>query len=841
MTSHVDQDEFRGRLQRALGSSLELRGTLGRGGFAEVFVAWDGRLKRELAIKTVRPDLGGSPDLVERFRREAEAVAMLRHPHIIPIYTVGESEGIAFFTMPRIVGETLAALLQREGSVDIGLGCRIIIETAAALEVAHRAGVVHRDIKPDNIMLEGPEQRTIVMDFGIAKTGPAHERGLTRTGMAIGTPDFMSPEQAAGDRELDHRTDQYSLALVAFRMFAGVRSFDANSLRRMQYEQGTSLPTLISDVNPSVPRRAAEAIRRALSPDPADRFPSIAEFASAVASGFGVITGPGRLLARRERDWPTRVRAMVDSTSRWRLMSALAAAGILAFAGTWRSWTPVAGYRIVAEREDAIFAARSWLGARGITQPRYLLAQLKDNGARYPLLQKILGRAGADDLAYRDGLVWWWEVSYRDSADTRWQVDVGSRGRVIGFEHAIPDTASRPTVDDSTAVTLARAALVQFGYSLDSLLFLGDSAIASIRSLRRMDRQITWRWRGRMLPGLARDSVDRRVTVRVVGDRVEAIGTQLHRGAATVQESSRPPAFDYIGLFLPPAVVVLVVLLFATLFTRQRTDTLQWTIGGRFILVALVLALPAAATSLWRDVVVLDANGSRLLAGLTALFLISIMSGLGLCTVVAAESIAAEHRPTLFEGVRDVLSGRVLVPEVASAALRGVVAGCVTLGIVSLVGYIGVRAGGPVPASLSLIVNSSMRAILFMTSLSMLAVAVLAFCALTCARMGLPDSLAIPVVAILPFLSMTAYGGESFPNEIAQGTILGVAITWTTLRWGVLAGVVATAIAIVIPQVVPIATEGRGEQLAVVVISTLGLLFVPLAAGVLAYSKVRRR
>jgi len=212
---------YRQRLAVALGDSCELGAMIGRGGFAEVYAARDTRLDREIAVKTLREDLGASAALVERFKREARAMAQLRHPNVIPIYSVGEGEGLAYFIMPLVRGETLRAHLDRRRRLPISEVRRILLEVADALEHAHKAGMVHRDIKPDNIMLEGEEHRALVMDLGIAKIAEQEAADLTGTGMIIGTPQYMSPEQASGERNVDPRTDLYSLGAVTFEMLTG--------------------------------------------------------------------------------------------------------------------------------------------------------------------------------------------------------------------------------------------------------------------------------------------------------------------------------------------------------------------------------------------------------------------------------------------------------------------------------------------------------------------------------------------------------------------------------------------------------------------------------------------
>src|SRR5919197_238943 len=212
------------RLIQALGNSYTVEGEIGRGGMGVVFNARDERLKRKVAIKVLPPELAFREEIRLRFLREAETAARLSHPHIVPIHAVGEGpEGLVYFVMAYVDGESLAARLKRRGHLAAEEARRILMETADALGAGHALGIVHRDVKPDNILLEGSRGRVVLTDFGIAKaltssTGPGT---LTATGVAIGTPHYMSPEQAAGDREIDGRSDIYSLGVVGYQMLAG--------------------------------------------------------------------------------------------------------------------------------------------------------------------------------------------------------------------------------------------------------------------------------------------------------------------------------------------------------------------------------------------------------------------------------------------------------------------------------------------------------------------------------------------------------------------------------------------------------------------------------------------
>ena len=304
MRSGIGPADLIRKLQRALGPGYELRDRIGAGGFAEVFHARDLRLKRDIAVKVLRPDLGLSPELLQRFRREAETIATLRNAHIVPVYDIGEAEGLAFIIMPMISGESLRAVLDRDGAMPAPEVRRILREAAQGLAAAHEAGVVHRDIKPENIMLEGRDKRVLVMDFGIAKAVGALGDGdpaaaLTTTGIIIGTPQYMSPEQACGDKSIDARTDQYSLAVVGYRMLAGKLPFEGESTRAMLYQQLVAEPPPIAASVPGVPSGLASAIQRAMSKEPSERFENMLEFA-AMLDSEGVGTARTAAIPRPE-------------------------------------------------------------------------------------------------------------------------------------------------------------------------------------------------------------------------------------------------------------------------------------------------------------------------------------------------------------------------------------------------------------------------------------------------------------------------------------------------------------------------------------------------------------
>ncbi|MBK8005030.1 MAG: protein kinase [Gemmatimonadetes bacterium] len=240
-----------------------------------VYRARDEKLKRRVAIKVLPPELAFQAEIRARFTREAETAARLSHPHIVPIYAVGEGNGLVYFVMGYVDGESLGGRLKRRGKLPVEEVRRIMKETADALSAAHALSVIHRDIKPDNILLDGTRGRVMVTDFGIAKAMSAGSGGtLTSAGVAIGTPQYMSPEQAAGEKEIDGRSDLYSLGIVSYQMLTGKLPFTAPSVAGILMKQITEMPPSISAERSDCPEDLALAVMRCLEKDPENRWPS---------------------------------------------------------------------------------------------------------------------------------------------------------------------------------------------------------------------------------------------------------------------------------------------------------------------------------------------------------------------------------------------------------------------------------------------------------------------------------------------------------------------------------------------------------------------------------------
>jgi eukaryotic-like serine/threonine-protein kinase len=287
--------DLRDQLQALLGSAYVVQEELGGGGMSRVFVAEERALGRRVVVKVLHPELRGGVN-IDRFRREIRMAAQLQHPHIVPVLTAGELEGIPYYTMPLEQGRSLRGRLVESGALDIADATAILGDVAKALAYAHGQGVVHRDIKPDNVLVCG--DAAVVTDFGIAKAlSDAREQpadaALTQVGMTMGTPAYMAPEQAAADPAMDHRADLYAFGCLAYELLTGRPPFTHASPRKLLAAQMTEPPVPVRALRDDTPAPLAALVMRCLEKEPDDRPQTAGELVRALD---GLATGAHRAM-----------------------------------------------------------------------------------------------------------------------------------------------------------------------------------------------------------------------------------------------------------------------------------------------------------------------------------------------------------------------------------------------------------------------------------------------------------------------------------------------------------------------------------------------------------------
>jgi len=341
-------DVRRRLLEDTLGVQYEILRLLGQGGAGTVYLARERLLERLVAIKVLRSELV-SPDTKERFVREARTAAKLMHANIVPLYSFGQAGDTLFYIMGYVEGESLETMLARVGRVDSTETRRILVEVADALGYAHRNGVVHRDVKPDNILIERDSRRALLTDFGIAKL-QSTQSTLTQTGHIVGTPLYMSPEQAAGDSVIDGRSDLYSLGVIGYRMVSGRFPIEGTSAQEVMRRHVMQEPVPLSGIAPDAPSDLTWAVTRCLDKDPTRRWPTVEAFRQALESGEDSVTDLPEPLDHLTG------RAVVAAGAAW----AFATAAI--FSWTWTGnavWTAVAGALLVVAMASLALAYRT--------------------------------------------------------------------------------------------------------------------------------------------------------------------------------------------------------------------------------------------------------------------------------------------------------------------------------------------------------------------------------------------------------------------------------------------------------------------------------------------------
>ena len=326
------------RLNAALEGRYAIERELGEGGMATVYLADDLKHERKVALKVLKPELAAVVG-AERFLAEIKTTANLTHPHILPLFDSGEADGFLFYVMPHIEGESLRERIDREKQLGVDDAVAITQKVAGALDYAHENGVVHRDIKPGNILLSA-QGEPLVADFGIAlAVAQAGAGRITETGLSLGTPHYMSPEQATGDRDVDPRSDVYALGCVLYEMLAGQPPFSATTAQAVLVKILTADAPSITSERRTVPPHVGHALARALEKLPADRFTSAAEFAAALADPRFTYEARARTSVTASTPEPVAARAPAALPGPWNRLT-MAFAVLFALALGWSLFRP---------------------------------------------------------------------------------------------------------------------------------------------------------------------------------------------------------------------------------------------------------------------------------------------------------------------------------------------------------------------------------------------------------------------------------------------------------------------------------------------------------------------
>jgi eukaryotic-like serine/threonine-protein kinase len=478
------------RLSAALADRYRLERELGQGGMAMVYLAEDLRHKRKVAMKVLKPELAAVLG-AERFVAEITTTAALQHPHILPLFDSGDADGFLYYVMPFIDGETLRSRLDRERQLGVDEAVRLATEVADALNYAHSRGVIHRDIKPENILLQ--DGRALVADFGIALAVSAAAGGrMTETGLSLGTPQYMSPEQATAEREISARSDQFSLAILLYEMLTGTPPYTGANAQQIIMKIITEPTPDVSAVRRTVPAAVASAVARALEKLPADRFASVAAFATALTANDAAPTRARTVASGRS----TRGTA---TTGPWR---AIAIASLVLAAGT----TALA-FRASTTRETGIterveFAYRpilsqsDWPNVAMTSDGRRMAQVVRDEDGVDRIILRELGRAATVAVAGTEGAR---DIDFSPDGASLY---FSSRGKFL----RVPVAGGPPRVVSDTASPLGFAVLPDDGVVVVRSrvgLQLLDGAGRPVRRLTTLDtaRGEFGHWYPQALPG----------------------------------------------------------------------------------------------------------------------------------------------------------------------------------------------------------------------------------------------------------------------------------------------------------------------------------------------------
>jgi serine/threonine-protein kinase len=657
-------------------------------------------------------------------------------------------------------------------------------------------------------MLDGPERRIVIMDFGIAKTTDSESPSLTATGATIGSPRYMSPEQALGEMPIDHLSDQYSLALVGYRMLAGRLPFDGDSARQILLQKATRAPTPVRELRPDVPSTLARIIERALSKEREARFPSMAEFGSALAGVVAEVTGEfrqRRVVAPMADRWSIARASLYDRPLRYVSVAAMALAAF-----------------VVAYPRAGSSAARSAAGARDtvLSATRAIMAELGAPGdyaertqfiareTEHRYIQSALSADSAERVA-KQLPIWIWDVTrYRRDPLDAWRIEANGAGRIMAFNHLLPDTARRPMIAQDSALSIAERALERLGWRLTDLRLVRHSTPTEAN---RVQENFVWTVAGSTIHR-ARDSAYTQLSLTLAGPEPVAYRQSLRLPDGYVP-NMRPQTIQALASIGMTGLLVLVIIAVITTMLRSAHDVLQWGLGVRMGAIAGALWVLSVTLPRLRGVTVPYSpdDVSRVARGLNyvlaSMLNVSMMGSVLVVAFlfVAAESLLNEGRPDLLAGINDLSRGRLAIPEVVGALPAGYAYGFVAAAFLAVVQLIQ-RNVFDVPVETELVNNAGAFAnavpalgLLEPLRIAIVAIAVVMFVIALALQWRRPWI--APIAVSLLWYCVRFGPSESSPAHVAAEAVVLGAVTWLAWERGALVALMVMFLAVAVPVV----------------------------------------
>jgi len=663
---------------------------------ATVYLAHDQKHHRPVAIKVLRPEFAAALG-PERFLLEIETAARLNHPHILPLHDSGEADGLLYFVMPYVEGQTLRGRLDRERQIALEDALQIAREVADALSYAHEHEVVHRDVKPENILFQAGH--AVVSDFGIARAivaaGGDH---LTKTGITVGTPAYMSPEQASGDTQLDGRSDVYSLGCVVYEMLAGEPPYTGPTAQAILAKRLSEPLPHLRTVR-TVPAPIEWAISTALARSPADRFATAARFREALTPSGAVAPAGSRAAALAAALPAARLdRELAETEARARPIGrgllAAGLAGLIAFGALYRYAYPPPISAPRGTRGEAVAIGKDFLKAMGAVGSFTEAVQFDGQRDQRAFLEQNLGLPEARRRVVEGLPLGQWRLRWFTPGQVEeWKVAV-AHGAVTEFDHVVPEAAPGANLAPEAARTVAESFLLAQGWKLDSLRRVEAS---SVKRPNRTDHHFDWEKVGSSVPWRSASGAGaEQVVVDIRGDRV---GSYRHYFRVPFEFGEAQPKSTQTSAVVGSLFWLGVALALGFAIARSRAGDVRWRPA-----IALTVAA-AGGTAVFQGANVVAAElYNHPAAQSVALFWVGplvkllfptvFFGGVMLLSIAAGESLTRAYLPRSLGGYYPVLRGSLFHPTVTHAIIRGYALGFVLLGVEAAFQLLAARVSG---------------------------------------------------------------------------------------------------------------------------------------------------